>query len=197
MANDVSPALTSAGIHRTIRIFINTLRLNLTLQPILRRILCKPILWRIGRYEWLKRDLLEANQNRETTPWIVVYAHRSFYCSCDTDCDDDARYVRDGRSGAQWSGQKCVHAPGGVCPDCPGLEELFFAMGVDLLINGHGEFYLHRSRYCLLQAVRMCLPLSAAAYLLFEYKHVLVLHFVRCPGEVVVLSCMMHVRTHV
>eukprot|EP01048_Picozoa_sp_COSAG05_P031123 COSAG05_NODE_11195_length_525_cov_1.654930_1_plen_27_part_10 len=26
--------------------------------------LCKPILWRIGRYEWLKRDLLEANQNR-------------------------------------------------------------------------------------------------------------------------------------
>jgi hypothetical protein len=45
--------------------------------------------------DWLKQDLAAANHNREASPWLVVTAHRSIYCSCDADCDHAAKIVRD------------------------------------------------------------------------------------------------------
>ena len=67
-----------------------------------------------AQYAWLEADL--AAVNRTATPWVIVYGHRSIYCSCDSDCDADAQAVRDGAQG---------------------LEALFMHHGVDLWINGH------------------------------------------------------------
>ena len=51
---------------------------------------------------------------------MIVYGHRSIYCSCDADCDADAKAVRDGPTG---------------------LEALFMKHGVDVWINGHEHNY--------------------------------------------------------
>eukprot|EP00750_Incisomonas_marina_P007646 INCI15019.2.p1 GENE.INCI15019.2~~INCI15019.2.p1 ORF type:complete len:838 (+),score=117.03 INCI15019.2:61-2514(+) len=72
------------------------------------------------QYEWLKADLEAANANRHAVPWIVVHGHRSMYCSCDADCDEDAETIRTGTYG---------------------LEELFMDQGVDLFLNGHEHNY--------------------------------------------------------
>ena len=66
-----------------------------------------------AQYAWLEADL--AAVNRTATPWVIVYGHRSIYCSCDSDCDADATAVRDGANG---------------------MEELFMKHGVDIWING-------------------------------------------------------------
>jgi hypothetical protein len=66
---------------------------------------------------WLKQDLMAANQNRSEAPWLIVFGHRSMYCSCDGDCDGGAATVKDD------------------------LEELFYQQGVDLFINGHEHNY--------------------------------------------------------
>lgn len=66
-----------------------------------------------AQYAWLEADL--AAVNRSITPWVVVYGHRSIYCSCDSDCDAAATTVREGTSG---------------------MEELLMKYGVDLWING-------------------------------------------------------------
>ena len=67
------------------------------------------------QFAWLEQDL--ASVSRERTPWVIVYGHRSIYCSCDGDCDSAATTVRDGPQG---------------------MEELFKKHSVDLFINGHG-----------------------------------------------------------
>jgi hypothetical protein len=79
--------------------------------------------------EWIKADLAKANANRANVPWIVVHGHRSIYCSCDGDCDGSATTVREGSA------------------SCGGLEELFFGMGVDFFINGHGERFGRATRH--------------------------------------------------
>jgi acid phosphatase type 7 len=76
-----------------------------------------------AQYAWLEADL--ASVNRSATPWLIVYGHRSIYCSCDSDCDADATTVREGAQG---------------------LEALFMRFGVDLWINGHEVRLMGRRR---------------------------------------------------
>lgn len=82
-----------------------------------------PIQW-----AWLEADLKKANENRTQAPWIVVHAHKSIYCSCDGDCDDDATLFRAGE----------VQADGSYLY---GYENLFYEYGVDLFLNGHEHNY--------------------------------------------------------
>jgi hypothetical protein len=70
------------------------------------------------QYAWLDADL--AAVNRTETPWVIVYGHRSIYCSCDSDCDGDATAVRDG----PW-----------------GMEALLNKYRVDVFFNGHEHDY--------------------------------------------------------
>jgi len=67
--------------------------------------------------KWLANDLKKANANRKQVPWIVVFGHRSMYCSCDGDCDGAATTVK------------------------KDIEKLFYDNGVDLFINGHEHNY--------------------------------------------------------
>jgi hypothetical protein len=67
--------------------------------------------------EWLKSDLAVANKNRAENPWIIIEGHRSVYCSCDGDCDDDAKKVR------------------------KDMEPILMEYGVDFFINGHEHNY--------------------------------------------------------
>lgn len=55
--------------------------------------------------------------DRTKTPWVIVHGHRPLYCSCDADCDDSAKTVRDG------------------------MEEIFYKYGVDMYICGHEHNY--------------------------------------------------------
>jgi len=77
------------------------------------------------QFEWLEADLKLANLNRENVPWIVVNGHRSMYCSCDGDCEGEAKQQRLG----PWSNGTY------------GFEKLFFEQGVDLFVNGHEHNY--------------------------------------------------------
>ena len=76
-----------------------------------------------AQYEFLDAQLSAVD--RSVFPWIVVYGHRSIYCSCDTDCDGAATAVRLGPKGD------------GVY----GMETLFAKHKVDLFINGHEHDY--------------------------------------------------------
>ncbi|KAA0711625.1 Acid phosphatase type 7 [Triplophysa tibetana] len=83
------------------------------------------------QYEWLKKDLEEANrpEQRAERPWIITMAHRPMYCS-DDDRDDCTRfqsYVRRGRND--------------TTPIAPGLEDLFYKYGVDLELWAHEHTY--------------------------------------------------------
>lgn len=71
-----------------------------------------------SQYEWADADL--AAVDRTKTPWVIAYAHRSIYCSCDSDCDSAATTVRTGKYG---------------------LEALFRKHEVDIFINGHEHNY--------------------------------------------------------
>lgn len=83
------------------------------------------------QYEWLKRDLQEANSpdQRSERPWIITMAHRPMYCSNDDgdDCTRFESYVRRGRNDTK--------------PTAPGLEDLFYQYGVDLELWAHEHTY--------------------------------------------------------
>ncbi|KAI3367220.1 hypothetical protein L3Q82_008274 [Scortum barcoo] len=101
------------------------------------------------QYEWLKKDLEEANkpENRVVRPWIITMGHRPMYCSDDDqdDCTTFDSYV----SGTVWSeagmgmmglyqvrrGRKDTKPP------APGLEDLFYRYGVDLELWAHEHTY--------------------------------------------------------
>uniref|UniRef100_H3BDL2 Purple acid phosphatase n=1 Tax=Latimeria chalumnae TaxID=7897 RepID=H3BDL2_LATCH len=83
------------------------------------------------QYEWLKRDLEEANkpENRRLRPWIITMGHRPMYCSNNDhdDCTSVLSYVRVGRLD--------------TTPPAPGLENLFYQYGVDLELWAHEHTY--------------------------------------------------------
>uniref|UniRef100_A0A8D3C4V7 Purple acid phosphatase n=1 Tax=Scophthalmus maximus TaxID=52904 RepID=A0A8D3C4V7_SCOMX len=83
------------------------------------------------QYEWLKKDLEEANkpENRAVRPWIITMGHRPMYCSDDDqdDCTTFDSYVRLGRNDTK--------------PPAPGLEDLFYIYGVDLELWAHEHTY--------------------------------------------------------
>ena len=74
------------------------------------------------QFAWLEADL--AAVDRVKTPWLVVFGHRSIYCSCDSDCDSAATAVREGAYG---------------------MEALFMKYGVDIWVNGHEHDYERNS----------------------------------------------------
>jgi len=78
-----------------------------------------------AQFEFLEADLIAANKNRHNVPWIIVNGHRSMYCSCDGDCDEEAAQQRLG----PWSNGTY------------GFEKLLFEQGVDLFVNGHEHNY--------------------------------------------------------
>jgi len=71
------------------------------------------------QFKWLEQDLINANQNRATTPWIITYGHRPMYCSNidGDDCTTPRSIVR------------------------AALEGLFFKYGVDLILEAHEHSY--------------------------------------------------------
>ncbi|XP_037933616.1 acid phosphatase type 7 isoform X1 [Teleopsis dalmanni] len=83
----------------------------------------------VFQYEWLERDLQEANksENRLKRPWIIVFGHRPMYCSNenDNDCTHSETLTRVG-----WP---FIHMFG--------LEPLFYQYGVDVEIWAHEHSY--------------------------------------------------------
>ncbi|KAF6211623.1 hypothetical protein GE061_012136 [Apolygus lucorum] len=78
----------------------------------------------VNQYNWLIKDLEEANKNRAERPWIVLYGHRPMYCSgVSKECVEDAP-TRSGLNGKLF-----------------GLEELLWKYGVDLTFWGHQHNY--------------------------------------------------------
>ena len=76
-----------------------------------------------AQYEWLRADLAAVDRGR--TPWLVVFGHRSIYCSCDDDCDSDATVLRRGVGATNTSDGSW------------GMEALLNRFKVDLWINAH------------------------------------------------------------
>ncbi|GFS07144.1 purple acid phosphatase [Elysia marginata] len=69
--------------------------------------------------EWLIKDLNKANKNRQNVPWVIVLGHRPLYCSTHIgdDCSKPDSLVREG------------------------LEEIFYQMSVDIVVQGHEHNY--------------------------------------------------------
>jgi len=79
-------------------------------------------------YRWLEADLKEANQpeNREQRPWIVLFAHKPMYCSnYEAACRDNNPPIRVGYP----------------AKNVPGIEDLMFRYGVDVIFEAHEHFY--------------------------------------------------------
>jgi len=83
----------------------------------------------VNQYEWLERDLIEANkpENRKLRPWIITYGHRPMYCSNDNDadCTQSETLIRVGLPITHFFG----------------LEDLFYNYGVDVEIWAHEHSY--------------------------------------------------------
>jgi hypothetical protein len=64
--------------------------------------------------------------NRKNVPWIVVFGHKSMYCSnIEGNCDKAEHRIRVG-----------IDNNGSF-----GLEKLFYSMGVDLVVGAHEHTY--------------------------------------------------------
>ncbi|ESO98203.1 hypothetical protein LOTGIDRAFT_231325 [Lottia gigantea] len=72
------------------------------------------------QHTWMAQDLVKANGNRETVPWIIVYGHRPLYCTsliCAERCLDEAPVFR------------------------ADLEDLLYQQHVDVVFHGHNHQY--------------------------------------------------------
>ncbi|KAG5450963.1 Acid phosphatase type 7 [Clonorchis sinensis] len=94
--------------------------------------------WRqpIRQYDWLERDLKDANkpENRQLRPWIIALGHRPMYCSNNDDamhCDNINNIVRTG----------FPYGKNGSSGYSLGLEDLFYQYGVDIIIGAHEHSY--------------------------------------------------------
>ncbi|XP_045176681.2 acid phosphatase type 7-like isoform X2 [Mercenaria mercenaria] len=74
-----------------------------------------------GQFQWLLQDLIAANKNRDKRPWIIAMGHRPMYCSNNDGDDCTDAFMR------RWVKT--------------GLEPLFNAQGVDLVIEAHEHSY--------------------------------------------------------
>ncbi|XP_059171101.1 acid phosphatase type 7-like [Physella acuta] len=71
--------------------------------------------------EWLVKDLMQVNKNREATPWVIALGSHPMYCSYGVaDTDDCAQNT-----------SKVKH----------GLEDIFYHFGVDLVVESRHSFY--------------------------------------------------------
>ena len=69
---------------------------------------------------WLTNDLIKANTNRNSCPWLIVMGHQPLYCSksaMEADCARNKSILRSQ------------------------LEDLFFEQGVDMYLSGHQHRY--------------------------------------------------------
>ncbi|KAI6194353.1 Purple acid phosphatase [Aphelenchoides besseyi] len=79
-----------------------------------------------NQWNWLVNDLKRANSNRQVVPWLIVYMHRSFYCSdIEGFCDVHEQIIRNG-----------INREGTF-----GLESLLYKFGVDLILSAHEHSY--------------------------------------------------------
>lgn len=68
--------------------------------------------------KWVEEDLIQANQNRQAQPWIVIMIHRPLYCSSHgRPCTTDSTILTNA------------------------LEDLFHKYKVDLVLQGHVHNY--------------------------------------------------------
>lgn len=74
-----------------------------------------------AQQKWLERDLIKANLNRDTVPWIIVFGHRPFfgsisvYSSVNNDSNCDACRIA--------------------------FADIIYDQGVDFYFNGHVHYY--------------------------------------------------------
>jgi len=80
---------------------------------------------------WLEADLIKANENRKTRPWIIVGGHRPIYCSTQGFSDEN------GNPTNNWiplggSNSKTLQTR---------FEDLFMKYKVDVIFTGHVHSY--------------------------------------------------------
>jgi len=90
-----------------------------------------PELDRLKQLEWLKKDLSEACSHRDAVPWIVVLAHRPFYCSVDFSFPPGSP---DTPHSNEYCGRDALKLRSEV-------EDLLYGAGVDLVLTGHVHNY--------------------------------------------------------
>ncbi|KAL5021167.1 hypothetical protein ScPMuIL_000322 [Solemya velum] len=73
------------------------------------------------QYYWLLDDLIQANKNRAERPWVIAMGHRPMYCS-----NNNGDYCTGG-----WINRFVKY----------GLDDLFYAQGVDVIIEAHEHSY--------------------------------------------------------
>jgi UDP-2,3-diacylglucosamine pyrophosphatase LpxH len=75
------------------------------------------------QFTWLQQDLLDANNNRESRPWIIVMTHQPLYCKkkSSEECEKFRQFKLM---------RKETH-----------LEELFYRHGVDIVLSGHEHIF--------------------------------------------------------
>ncbi|CAG9329841.1 unnamed protein product [Blepharisma stoltei] len=73
----------------------------------------------LTQYNWLKKDLEIANQNRQAFPWIFVFTHRPLYCSLIefSECTSEAEILKSA------------------------LEGLWHEYAVDIMFEAHNHYY--------------------------------------------------------
>ncbi|KAF6022167.1 hypothetical protein EB796_019521 [Bugula neritina] len=75
-----------------------------------------------AQYKWLTEELQEANRNRDTRPWVIVFGHRPMYCS-------------------NFNNDDCTKNRSQLRMEPHNLERLFHEQGVDLIIQAHEHSY--------------------------------------------------------
>ena len=84
---------------------------------------------RLTHWNWLVEDLEAANRNREIAPWLIVLMHRPLYCGVDYTLPLDYE---------EGPNRDCSYR---TEPLKLQLEELFYASGVDVILDAHNHNY--------------------------------------------------------